>query len=63
MSRTAICRQPSSPATATGVYVPAMARKIVEWSSLRQSARALRGDQRPRWYIADTPNIASRPNR
>ena len=55
-------RQPSSPTIATGVYVPAMARKIVEWSSLRHRARAF-GDQWPRWYIADTPNMASRPSR
>ncbi len=34
--------------TASGVYVPAMTRKMFEWSA-RRSAAVTRGDQVPRW--------------
>src|SRR5699024_11582761 len=38
-----------------GVYVPAMSRKMLEWSIRRRSAVA-RGDQVRRGYSAETPN-------
>jgi hypothetical protein len=41
-------RDSGSRATASGVYVPAMIRKMFEWSS-RLSTPVQRGDQLPRW--------------
>src|SRR5665647_1885022 len=38
----------SSSSTASGVYDPAMIRKMLVWSSRRSAAVTL-GDQRPRW--------------
>jgi hypothetical protein len=38
----------STASSAKGVYVPAMNRKIIEWSS-RFMIFQLRGDQRRRW--------------
>ena len=45
-STTQVAR-PGRPNTATGVYVPAMATKIIEWSMRRMTPNE-RGDQLPR---------------
>ena len=45
--------------TANGVYVPAMNRKIIEWSSRFISVRARVLRQVRRWYSALTPNRPS----
>ena len=42
-----------------GTYVPAMRKKIIEWSRRCMIARA-RGVRARRWYAADVPNSASR---
>ncbi len=39
----------------SGVYVPAMIRKMLAWSSRRRTP-SMRGLQSPRWYSALTPN-------
>ena len=45
----------AAAATANGVALPAMTRKMLAWSH-RWSSPVIRGENRPRWYTADTEN-------
>jgi hypothetical protein len=45
----------SSASIASGVYVPAISRKMFEWSRRRKTAFVV-GFQLKRWYTAETPN-------
>ncbi len=47
VSRIAACRGGSSRATASGVYVPAMMRKMLAWSKRRSIIVRSGGDQVP----------------
>src|ERR1700680_103219 len=51
--------QPRRTLTTTGVYVPAMAMKMVAWSR-RPHTRRVRSDHGPRWYMALTAKSSTR---
>ena len=51
-----------STSSANGVYVPAMSRKIIEWSSRRIHRRTLGVRQVTRWYSALVPSRPARPS-
>src|SRR5262245_7647264 len=55
VARIAAWTVPRSTSTANGVYVPAMNRKIIEWSRRRMTAHP-RAVHLRRWYRALTPN-------
>ena len=49
---------PVSSTTVSGVYVPAMIKKMLAWSK-RLSRSLVRGDQLPRWYSAEIPKSSA----
>ena len=52
-----VCVFPVSASVITAVYEPAIANRIVEWST-RLSRAVATGDSRPLWYTALTASIA-----